>query len=259
MFYLSHFFQIVKQSPIRFIVLLLCTFGLFFSASHRNAITEMSGLNKTQQVFHPYFHALISSKQNIPWISRKLKELPGVEKVEVLENDKLNQQVQSLLSGMDGEIAQAVGELSLAGVKVVTRTELEERSITLIKDYLIRLSGNETTIGTTVFPPKKKAQNALSWQAWFSEIVIGFSFVLWSLSVYAFSKPIKKSSYLVEQFQRRNKVAFKTWSTAILMLALLGLASTFLVKKPDILGLAICFIVAMSSSLIYSRKTFWEG
>ncbi|PIQ55170.1 MAG: hypothetical protein COW01_08505 [Bdellovibrionales bacterium CG12_big_fil_rev_8_21_14_0_65_38_15] len=259
MFYLSHFFQIVRQFPVRFLVLLICTVVLFFSASHRSVITDISGLNKTQQVFHPYFHALISSKQNIPWISRKLKELPGVEKVEILENDKLNQQVQSLLAGMDGEIAQAVGELSLAGVKVVTRSELEERSITLIKDYLTRLSGNDTTIGATVFPPKKKTQNALSWQAWFSEVVVAISFILWSLSVYAFSKPIKKSSYLVEQFQRRRKVAFKTWSAAILLLASLGLASTFLMKKPDMISLAICFIVAMSSSLMYSRKTSWEG
>ncbi len=259
MFYLSHFFQTVRQFPIRFLLIVISTIALFFSASHRDFINEVSGLNKTQQVFHPYFHALISSKQNIPWISRKLKELPGVEKVEILENEKLNQQVQSLLEGMDGDIAQAVGELSLAGVKVVTRSELEERSIQLLKDYLIRLSGSDTTVGATVFPPKKRLMSAYSWQSWFSEIIISICFISWVLSILAFTKPIKKSAYLIEQFQRRRNVAMKTWLSGACILVILSSGTTFLMKKPDLPALGICLFLVMCSSLFYSRKTSWEG
>mgnify|MGYP003672806873 CR=1 FL=1 len=259
MFYLNQFFQTVRQFPIRFGFILISTVALFFSASHRDFIKEASGLHKAQEVFHPYFHALISSKQNIPWISRKLKELPGVEKVEILENEKLNQQVQSLLEGMDGDIAQAVGELSLAGVKVVTRSELEERSITLLKDYLIRLSGNDTTVGATVFPPKKRKMSAYSWQAWFSEIIICLCFMTWVFSVLAFTKPIKKNAYLVEQFQRRKNVAIKTWFSGISLMIAIGLGCTFILKKPDLAALGICLVTVMASSLFYSRKTSWEG
>tara|TARA_R110000868_G_scaffold201748_1_gene449265 strand:- start:8355 stop:9134 length:780 start_codon:yes stop_codon:yes gene_type:complete len=259
MFYLSHFFQIVKRFPVRFTVFIVLTMGLFFSASHRDFIKNTVGSDKLTQGFHPYFHALISTRQNISWISRKLRELPGVERVEVLSKEKLNQQVQSLLSGMDGEIAQAVGEMELAGVKVVTRSELEERSITLIKEYLTRLSGTDTTVGATVFPPKKKTATGFVWQAWISEIIVATIFFLWAASVMSFITPVRKSSYLVEQFQRRRGVAMKTWGAAATIAIVFGAASAFVVKKPDIVPMVICFAVAMLSTFFYARRTSWEG
>lgn len=259
MFYLSHFFQIVKQYPIRFGFFVVFTMALFFSAGHREVVREVVGVNKTNQVFHPYFHALISSRQNISWISRKLRELPGVERVEVLPKEKLNKQVQTLLSGMDGEIAQAVGDMELAGIKVVARSELEARSIILIKEYLTRLSGSETTVGATVFPPKKKTVVGFSWQQWIAEIVIGICFLLWLGVVMSFSMPVRKSSYLIEQFQRRRNVAMKTWSTAVMFAIIIGISSAFILKAPELLPVAICLVVALLSTLFHARRTSWEG
>lgn len=232
---------------------------VFVLIAHRDLIRTKIGQDSIQQTQRPYFHALISSKQNTSWISRKLRELPGVEVVEVLPEDTLKQQVNQLLSGMDQEVMQVVGAIEFTGIKVVARPELEDRSIILIKDYLVRLAGPETTVGATVIPTKVLNQKKISFQHYSFEIVAAFAVLIWFVTIAINVKPLRRNAYLIEQFQRRRKVAGKTWMVASIFAIALGGAGAFSFKNPDLLALGICAVIAMTSAAIHMRRSSWEG
>jgi len=73
MFYLNQFFQIFRQHSVRVSLFLALTGALFFTATHRKQIATALGLNAKAQNHRPYFHALISSKQNTSLVARKLR------------------------------------------------------------------------------------------------------------------------------------------------------------------------------------------
>lgn len=259
MFYLNQFFQIFKQYPVRFLAFFITTGILFFTASHRDFVASKLGLNTQVQMDRPYFHALIPSQQNTSWLARKLRELPGVDAVEILPEQALNKQVKELLSGMEVDVIQAVGAMQLAGLKVIARPELEERSIELIKDYLIRLAGKETTVGATVLALKNTKKTTQTWQRFSVEIILACILFVWFASVAMLMKPLRRTAYLVEQFQRRRGVALKTWSIALSFACAIGVGVSFILSKPQLLSLAICLAVALLSMTMYSRKVSWEG
>lgn len=259
MFYLNQFFQIYRQHSIRVTLFLAITGALFFTATHRKQIASTLGLDAKAQNHRPYFHALISSKQNTSWVARKLRELPGVEAVEVLPEKELTEQVNQLLSGMDPDVIQAVGDMQLAGLKVVARPELEARSIDLIKDYLVRLTGKETTVGATVVATKSAKSNTPMWQKYAVEIFVAFLSIIWFSVIGSLSKPLRRNSYLVEQFQRRRGVALKTWTTAVTFATAIGIGCAFLWHPPEILSLVLCSTVILGTVFLQARRVSWEG
>ena len=236
----------------------ILTVGMFSIAAHRSQLHSKLGVQETQ-THRPYFHALISDKQNISWISRKLRELPGVELVEVLPQAELNQQVKQLLAGMDQEVIQAVGMLDVAGIKVIAGPELETRSIDLIKDYLKRLAGSETTIGATVVAPKLKSLEKFQWQNYSIEIALAVVAMFWLISIFSLVKPLRKNSYLIEQFQRRHQVALKTWGVVVSMSVMISVASAFAWRSPDLIALGICSMCAYITLSVYTKRSSWEG
>lgn len=259
MFYLTQFFQIYRQHSVRVTLFLVITGALFFTATHRKQIASSLGLDAKTQNHRPYFHALISSKQNTSWVARKLRELPGVDAVEVLPEKELTEQVNQLLAGMDHEVIQAVGEMELAGLKVVARPELEARSIDLIKDYLVRLTGKETTVGATVVASKTAKSTAPMWQKFAVEIFLAFLAIIWFSVVASLSKPLRRNSYLIEQFQRRRGVAVKTWTTAVTFAVAVGIGCAFIWQPPELLPLVLCSVVILGSIFLQARRVSWEG
>ncbi len=259
MFYLRHLFQVLKQYPVRGVLFFTLTSLLFFSAGHRQKIATMIGSQQAVQVFNPYFHALVSTQHNVDWVARKLRELPGVERVEVLPKEELSKQVKELLTGMDGEVLNAIGEMNFAGLKVVAKPELEERSIALLKEYLGRLTTAQVTIGATMVPPKTKENVAFSWQRWSAEIAIAVIFLAWLFSIFTLIQPLRRSAYLMEQFQRRRGVAMKTWISAATLAILGGTISAFAWQPPELVPVAICLIAAMSSVVFHTGRVSWKG
>lgn len=259
MFYLMHFFQIIKQYPIRGMLFFVLSTLLFFTAGHREQISKRLGETVQTQIFNPFFHALIPEKHNTSWMARKLRELPGVARVEILQKEAVNKEVKEILSGMDGEVLNAIGEMNFVGMKVVTKNQLEERSITLVKEYLNRLANNSATIGATVLPPEKKKSSGFVWQEWSAEIVLGLVFFAWIASVFSLVTPLRRSSYLTEQFQRRRGVAMKTWLSATLLAVIFGTTAAFVWRPPELIPVLVCLAAALTPSALYSKRVSWKG
>lgn len=259
MFYLNQFFQIFRQHAVRVTLFLAVTGLLFFTAAHRKQIANSLGFGEKAQNHRPYFHALISSKQNSSWVARKLRELPGVEGVEVLPEKELSEQVRQLLAGMDHEVVQAVGDMQLAGLKVIARPELETRSIDLIKDYLVRLTGKETTVGATVIASKATKVATPLWHKYAVEIFLAFLGLIWSSIVMSLSRPLRRNAYLIEQFQRRRGVAMKTWMTVVFFAVIVGVGSAFIWHPPEVLPLVMCSVVIFGTIFFQARRVSWEG
>jgi len=253
MFYLNTFVQNIKRSPVWGGTYLLATMLLLLSAM--NFKTLESVIFKSSNKFNsgPYFHALISGAENHRRISRKLLDLPGVQKVELLGESEIQSQVKNVLSNLDVDMKIEDIDLNYAGLKVILDRNLQNRSQELIRDYLVRLVGeSKLTLGAIkaiTKAEKLKNQVFSQFKEWGITVVsIGF-IVIWGLIGIVFSTLVKKSSYIIEQFQRRKKVGLKVMLSGGILLFFGSLSLTLLLGQISWPGVIFAgmFIIAISS------------
>ncbi len=262
MFYLSNFFQNVKNNPVwggLFITtsLILLVGSLNFTSLEKSVFNDTSNLSSG-----PYFHALISGAENHERISRKLTELPGVNRVEILGESEIQNQVTKVLSNLDLGMKIEDMDLDYAGLKVILDKNLQERSQNLIRDYLVRLVGSsKLTLGAVnAISKAEQLKNQLfsQFKEWGITVVSVASLIIWGLIAIVFSTKVQQSSYLIEKFQRRSKVGLKVMLTGMATLFALCFSLTFSFGDLSTVGaiVGLCLITALSS--IQLRNLQWH-
>jgi hypothetical protein len=263
MFYLSTFIKNVKRHPVWGASYLLATILLLVSAMNFKTLESVVFKSSNNFNSSPYFHALISGAENHKRISRKISDLPGVQRVEILGKSEIQSQVKNVLSNLQVDMKIEDIDLNYAGLKVILERNLQARSQELIRDYLVRLVGeSKLTLGAIKAITKaEKLKNKLfsQFKEWGITLVsIGF-IVIWALIGIVFSTLVKKSSYIIENFQRRNRVGLKVMLTGGLMLFLGSLSLTLLVGQVSWIGVIVgsLFIILLSS--IQVGRLQWQG
>lgn len=261
MFYLSQCAKLAYSHPLRVSSFLLVGVGLFVLSFIGPSLEKrwMPYLS-SQQFDLPYFHALVSGRENHSRISRNLQDLPGVEKVEILAEESIKSQVRDIVGSLSEDITESFLSLDYAGLKVIFTDGLQASSQELIRDYLKRLVGDsKVTLGPVQATKRKKVEKTwireLIEQNAF-EVVMGMACLFWFILGLDLSGPLSRQAYLVEQFQRRNKVAIKTYLSLfipLLIIPILGL----LFSVPSVMIL----IVFMAGSLplaAVARRVSWH-
>ena len=262
MFYLSNFLQNIKNNPFwgglfTFTSLILLVGALNFTTLEKSVFNESGSYSSG-----PYFHALISGAENHERISRKMTELPGVQRVEILGEQQIQNQVTKVLSNLDIGMKVEDMDLNYAGLKIVLDKNLQERSQSLIRDYLVRLVGSsKLTLGAVnAISKAEQLKNQLfsKFKEWGITVVSVASLIIWVLVSIVFSTKVQQSSYLIEKFQRRSKVGLKVMLSGMAVLFSFCFAATYSFGEFSTIGAFTGLSLIMILSSIQLRNLQWH-
>jgi len=258
MFYLGHFFKSVKLIPVRFLVLITLT-SLFAFASGFGHYYDEKVVNFLRQKEETggHFFVLTPATSGYETAIKKLSELPDVKKIEFISKDKLAQKMQQLIQSL-GDGINADSKLSeMVAVKIVFASTVTQKGRELVRDYFVSLMG-ETTL---IMGPLRQAEKSDSSQFWkglqrnWLYYLLGMIYLLWLASLLTFSLFQKKNSFLIEQFQRKKRVFFKSTLSSMLITATIVIALLSIVMgAPSYLGLVIVIVAIIGSLVIVGVK-----
>ena len=262
MFYLNQFIQNVRRHPFWGSAFILTSLTLIMCAMNFASIENYIFKTSKNLQSGPSFHALISGDENYQRISRKLLELPGVQKVAHMSKVEIQSQVKSVLKNVDFEMKIEEMDLNYVGLRITLERGLQERSQNLIRDYLVRLVGAEKlTLGAIKKTPKTeiiKNQIFTQFREWGVTIVSTSFVVIWSLIAFGFSVQVKKSSYLIEQFQRRKKVGLKVMLFATMSMFAIAFGLTISIGSLSIVGMIVGLSLLLISTAFQMRSLQWQ-
>lgn len=272
MFYLNFAFQKILKDPFKALSFIFLSILMITSASYYNLVQEKIAKFSKVQTIGPSFHALVNSQENAHWIARKIKEIPGVTNVNVIEKEKIafeaRKQLQGIIKetspqeGNPDEVSESILSSSYYGIKVVCDKGTSERTILLLREYMVRLAGGPEKIilgKVTEFNQQIKVQGQLFMFMKKELIPLGLIiiFLFWIISFFAFESKLRESSYLIEKFQRRRKVAFKTLIIYLSIITSLSIIPFLILENYTTLNFLLVVVLMTSFSFLELRKNKW--
>jgi hypothetical protein len=262
MFYLNQFVSNIKRHPFWGGAFSLTTLVLVLCAMNFSSIESYIFKSSHALQSGSHFHALVSGDQNYKRISRKVLELPGVQKVSHSSKAEIQSQVQKILKNVNFEMKLSEMDLNYVGLKITLERGLQPRSQNLIRDYLVRLVGSDkVTLGAMKKVSKAeviKNQIFNQFKEWGVTIVSSAFVIIWALVALGFSVQVKRSSYLIEQFQRRSKVGLKVMLTATMIIFTISFALTISIGDLSILGMMVGLTLLLASTSYQMRSVQWQ-
>ncbi|MBT4793368.1 MAG: hypothetical protein HON90_17485 [Halobacteriovoraceae bacterium] len=243
MFYLKEFSKILRSNLLLgFIFVLSVTTMLSIAHNNQQFKKYFSLYSKSTSL--PYFNALVTNKIQLDSIVRRMKKLPGVVSVSNSQGIDVQNEVNRLKKTFGAQIVDSISSSQYQKIKIQLDLGLREKSYLLIKEYLIRLTGkNDVTVGS-IRTPKELSKNQNTFLQQFLTKIDIYAFVLamsfWFMSSFLLLKPINKTSYIIDKFQRRTKTNVKVYLAGISVLALTVLGVNFLITmKVEFLSLGV--------------------
>jgi hypothetical protein len=255
MFYLSLFFKGFSHRPWTGVVWFISALTILAFSYKGPDILSFTNQNVAiVQDENPYFYAIMPKKINSEYIKRKILELPGVEKVLVLSEDKVSAQIKSILDQANIEWDNELMDVNYSGIKISFSSDLKGSSQELIRNYLTRLTGkNEITMGAVKMPEVKEVQERSLFvknKFLFLSIVVAF---VYFLSLGIIYRSLKEESFVFEQYQRKGQIYLKVLSFSQAPLVL-GVTLSFLFHKMAMAPLVAGVVFSLLFYLIIGEK-----
>lgn len=262
MFYLKQFFSIIQKTPILGMSFITLTLVMILGIGQQKNWEKIVFNSLPNQAEGPYFHALIPGKENYQRVTRKLRDLPGVLAVKILEKKQIKSQVSSIIGNLGMDVSSELFDLDYAGLKVIFKNGLQSRSQNLIRDYLGRLVGSsKITLGAIKVQDeavKSRVQLLQLFKNWGGVLLTFIICSFWLIATILFAQEVRETSYIVEQFQRKTNVAFKTFLTGTSTLVLTGVIFSVVLGNTMWLSLSIVCSAVLISSATLVRKFTWQ-
>jgi hypothetical protein len=254
MFYLRVFFRNFYLAPVRILFFILYSVLVINLLGQKDNVEKHVFKMLKEDESGSYFHALISGKENSTSVMRKLSSLPGVQKVELISENKIAKEVKNMLGGIELSVAPDILVTSYSGLKVVFEAELKTKSQMLIKEYLSRLVGEDSI---TIGPTKtydffwKRVQFITGFiEKWgglyWTSTLIGFWIVLFVFTLVL----LKKQGHLMELYQRRKNVTFKNIMMILSFISVASILPLSILPTPN-------WIIYFSSIAALLCMGFW--
>lgn len=260
MFYLKTFFAVFCKKPIRaFVFGLLCV--LFFTSMFQRPLVARYCAALGPQEEAPYFYALLWGDLGALQVQDKMSKLPGVKSVESKTADELKTQVSKSLSELEMGLPESIKQMKMEGLRINLDPKTNSISQQLIREYLSKLVGVSNLVMTDLkLPPKRPFEKYEVIARSFGSIILSATlFVLWFIFLYSFRSALYQEAYLIENFQRRDHVAFKSILAGLGLFfgASLGIAFIISAQTFAILESVIALLLVILLSLPFLRKKTW--
>lgn len=259
MFYLTHFFQVIFKRPVRGILYILLLTSFVLSISNIGTLEEITSKMVPVDLAGGHFFALIANTENVSRIQRNMSKLPGVLRVELMKKEKINREVKKVMANF--KLGSEGVNLDVSGIKIVFEKDTMKRTKKLTREYLVRLVGAEkVTAGTIKERDKLQKENKIVVfvREWGAKLVIALSFLLWLLLSFVIYKEASERAYLISQFQRRNRVAFKMMLAGSCALGSMIGMIVLVTPSVNFLNLGIVMGIVVISNLLFIGKLKWE-
>ncbi|MBT6325533.1 MAG: hypothetical protein HOJ35_06160 [Bdellovibrionales bacterium] len=262
MFYLTHFFKSIFENPIKGLLIIFLPVALIIMSSSYRTLNNIGLQLIPMEKNESYFHVLIPLGQNHSSVRRKLSDLPEVNRVELMNKEKMQSKISQILTSLNTESDHFENfELELIGLKVIFNHGVELKSRKLIREYTMRLSdSSNVTLGkikeakkTTTFASVVKVLR-VNWLLAF----FGISLLGWLAIFMLFSQGLKNKFILLNSFQRRNSIEVKTLLVGIGLISLLSVLTTYLLgAQTSTLTLVLAVIFPVLALLGSVRRKAW--
>ena len=263
MFYLVQFFKIIFKSPVRGFFLFLFSILLVFSIGQKNYLEEQFTRMIPENKAGDYFYALIASSESYQTVARQMGMLPGVNKVEVLSETQIKDEVKNVLGSLQVDMTDSSLDLNYAGLKIVYAKDLKPRAKELIRDYLTHLVGEgNITLGAVKSSEQtgdKRAQFIAVIKTWGYSLYLFIIFIFWVVSLLSVRVKIAEASYLLENYQRKRKVGLKMAMNGLTLIFIISVAVTFVLGMPQLLNLSVALAIFIVGISLHAKKYFWEN
>lgn len=260
MFYLKEFLKIFRSNFLVSMLLCLSIFGAVTTALQKDIISQKLSLNAQSEII-PYFNALIHSGDGLESVRRKMKQLPGVRDIKFPKEKKISAEVSYLKENFDESLISELAVMNFKRIKVELDNGIEVKNQNLIKEYLLRLVGQDSvTIGSIKTPRKIEISNnkaLFNITTWAESYLLIFFMVLFTICLILLKKPINNHSFIIEKFQRKKDVNTKLILVGCSAIFLLSLGANQLLTRemnifvliPAGYGLALMTILTFKKNL----------
>lgn len=264
MFYLIQFFKILKKSPLRGFFLFLFSLILVLSIGQKNYLEEQFTKMIPENKAGDFFYALIASGESYNHVARQVAVLPGVFKVDVLSEEQIKEEVKSVLGTVQADLTDTNLDLNYAGLKVTYAKDLKQRPKELIREYLTHLVGEgNITLGAIKAPDQindKRAQFISVIKTWGYSLYLFIVFIFWTISLLSVRVKIAEAAYILEHYQRKQKVGLKMAINGLALFFLISVGATFALGiMPQILNLVVALMIFILGTAIHAKRYQWEG
>lgn len=263
MFYLKHFFKILAKSPIRSFFLLIFSVILVFSLGQKQLIESQFVKLIPDSKAGASFYALISATESYQSIATKVGMLPGVYKVEVLNEKQIQDEITNIFGSLQVEMNPTELDLNYAGIKVTFTKDLKPRSQDLIRDYLVRLgTDGSVTLGAVKAQDSiqdKRAEFFNALKQWGYSIYVLMVGIFWLISLVLVKNKIVETSYLLEQYQRKTRIAVKLAMSGLGLIFIFSLGLTFIAGMPQMTNILFAFGAFVIAVVLHATETRWNG
>ncbi len=261
MFYISETYNFIRKNIVKTMVLSFFSVVLLFGFCNFSYFqNEISKRLPTVDNQH-YFNALVDHKINVFSIKRKIEELPGVTKFEVLGEEVTKLYLEDLNTSLNLSEEELVELSSMITIKVSMTPELNESSISLIREYMNRLAGSQNIMLGGV---KKKINNEVVFKnlisiikKWPLQIALSVLVAFWMVSFISIRNEIKKVSFIIENFQRKSNVAMKMTLSLTVVNLILGLVLSYLMFEPNFYSVLLFCAISMFVPFAFGKRSQW--
>lgn len=263
MFYLKHFFKILAKSPVRSFFLLFFSVVLVFSLGQKQLIEDQFLKLIPDSKAGASFYALISASESYQSIAAKVGMLPGVHKVEVLNEKQIQDEITNIFGSLQVEMNPTELDLNYAGIKVTFTKDLKPRSQDLVRDYLVRLGAEDTiTLGAVKVQDSvqdKRAEFFNILKQWGYSIYVLVVGIFWLISLILVKSKIVETSYILEQYQRKSRIALKLAMSGLGLIFIFSLGLTFVAGMPQLINILFAFGAFAIAVVLHATETRWNG
>lgn len=263
MFYLKHFFKILAKSPIRSFFLFLFSVLLVFSLGQKQLIESQFLKLIPDSKAGASFYALISASESYESIATKVGMLPGVFKVEVLNEKQIQEEISNIFGSLQLEMNPQELDLNYAGIKVIFNKDLKPRSQDLIRDYLVRLgSEGSITLGSVKAVDSvqdKRAEFFNVLKKWGYSLYVLIVAIFWFISLVLVKTKIFETSYILQQYQRKNRIALKLAMNGLGLIFVFSLGITFAAGMPQLINILFAFAAFVVAVVLHATDVRWNG
>jgi hypothetical protein len=263
MFYLEQILKFIRKNLFIGTMFILTSI-LFLTVFVNQKTFDQTILKNAPLVgVNDYFYSLLDKKENPNRIARRIRKLPGVAKVEIIQNKQIKSEALRVLDELKETKLANEFESSQIGLKIEVKKGISKRSVELMRDYLLRLVGEDKITVGAVVSQSSKENLYLSWKDNIMAKARGISLVLlalvWVVLWTVVKKNLLKWSYILQEFQRRDKVELKLVSTLLAISILLGVIVSYIIGPQDYRNLFTVIGFAFLLTLFSSRKLKWKS
>lgn len=256
MFYVEHIINILKRTIFLSLAFMITTMFLFNYLAFRTDIESKINHFVASKIAKPHFFGLIDNKVNVQAVRRKLVGLPGIAGVSTVDDTKIKAKVSSIISGLDESLSYDDMKLSYSGLKIIFDPEIRNKGQTLLRNYLVRLVGEDNVILGPVLSSNRQDSTTSKWiRGW------GYLFVLVSLSVFwlmltsQFVYRVFFESKVIEKFKRTNYVAEKSCLILVCSLSLIIVLPQLMIKGTvDLISLGVFALSMFLMTILFNTK-----